>query len=115
MAGGTFFVMFVFRYVRRAISSQIAFTGAIQGLPERLACTMIGLGGDPRGGARITAFAQALIGSFRAFEKDVQARAARHFRPIAGRARQTAARTKCSPVVRLSDRRIENAVHGRKP
>jgi molybdate transport system regulatory protein len=61
-------------------------------------------GGRGGGGARITAFGHALIGSFRAFEKDVQARAVRHFRPIAGRARQTAARTKRSPVIRLSDR-----------
>jgi molybdate transport system regulatory protein len=61
-------------------------------------------GGRGGGGASITPFGHALIGSFRAFEKDVQARAARHFRPIAGRARQTEVRTKRSPVIRLSDR-----------
>jgi molybdate transport system regulatory protein len=61
-------------------------------------------GGRGGGGASITAFGHALIGSYRAFEKDVQARAARHFRPIVSRARNTQARTKRSPVLRLSDR-----------
>jgi molybdate transport system regulatory protein len=61
-------------------------------------------GGRGGGGASITAFGHALIGSFRAFEKDVQARAARHFRPIASRARQRQAGTKRSPLIRLNDR-----------
>jgi molybdate transport system regulatory protein len=61
-------------------------------------------GGRGGGGASITAFGHALIGSYRAFEKDVQARAARHFQPIVSRARNTQARTKRSPVLRLSDR-----------
>jgi molybdate transport system regulatory protein len=61
-------------------------------------------GGRGGGGASITAFGHALIGSYRAFERDVQARAARHFRPIVGHARAAQARTKRSPVIRLSDR-----------
>jgi molybdate transport system regulatory protein len=61
-------------------------------------------GGRGGGGASITAFGHALIGSFRAFEKDVQARAARHFRPIASHTRNSVARTKRSRVIRLSDR-----------
>jgi molybdate transport system regulatory protein len=61
-------------------------------------------GGRGGGGASITAFGHALIGSYRAFEKDVQARAARHFRPITSHARQAQARTRRSPVMRLSDR-----------
>jgi molybdate transport system regulatory protein len=61
-------------------------------------------GGRGGGGASITAFGHALIGSYRAFEKDVQARAARHFRPFVARARHAAARTKRSPVIRLADR-----------
>jgi molybdate transport system regulatory protein len=60
--------------------------------------------GGRGGGASITAFGHALIGSYRAFERDVQVRAARHFRPIVGHARTVQARTKRSPAIRLSDR-----------
>jgi molybdate transport system regulatory protein len=40
-------------------------------------------GGRGGGGARLTPFGEELIRSYRAFEKDVQAHAARHFRPMA--------------------------------
>lgn len=40
-------------------------------------------GGRGGGGARLTPFGEKLIRTFRAFEKDVQAHAARHFRLIA--------------------------------
>jgi molybdate transport system regulatory protein len=39
-------------------------------------------GGRGGGGVKLTSFGEELIRSYRAFEKHVQARAARHFRPI---------------------------------
>jgi molybdate transport system regulatory protein len=44
-------------------------------------------GGRGGGGARLTAFGRQLIGRYRTFEADTQARAARTFRSIAGKAR----------------------------
>jgi len=61
-------------------------------------------GGRGGGGAQLTQFGRELISSYRAFEKDVQARAARHFLAIAGQARK-AAKRRSSPILRLSERR----------
>jgi molybdate transport system regulatory protein len=44
-------------------------------------------GGRGGGGARLTILGEQLIGRYRAFEADTQARAARTFRSIAGKAR----------------------------
>jgi molybdate transport system regulatory protein len=48
-------------------------------------------GGRGGGGARLTPFGEALVNSFRAFERDVQIRATRHFHSIARNARPTPA------------------------
>ena len=61
-------------------------------------------GGRGGGGATLTAFGRQLIRSYRAFEKDVQARAARHFRPIAHHARKASAPSP-APITRLNDRK----------
>jgi molybdate transport system regulatory protein len=58
-------------------------------------------GGRGGGGVRLTIFGQRLISVYREFEAQMQARAARTFRPIAGQAR--AARG-AAPVRRLQDR-----------
>jgi molybdate transport system regulatory protein len=47
-------------------------------------------GGRGGGGARLTDLGEQLIGRYRAFEADTQARAARTFRSIAGKARREA-------------------------
>jgi molybdate transport system regulatory protein len=60
-------------------------------------------GGRGGGGATLTTFGQELIRSYRAFEKDVQARAARHFRPIAHHSRGSRTSAK-APIVRLNHR-----------
>jgi molybdate transport system regulatory protein len=51
-------------------------------------------GGRGGGGAQLTEFGRELIRSYRAFEKDVQARAARHFRPIVPLARKPHSRVR---------------------
>jgi|SRR5450631_177368 len=61
-------------------------------------------GGRGGGGAKLTPFGHELINSYRAFEKDVQAHAARHFRSIASHARKVPTRKPASPTIRLSDR-----------
>jgi molybdate transport system regulatory protein len=48
-------------------------------------------GGRGGGGARLTPFGEELVRSYRAFEKDVQAHAERHFRPIAATEAQKSA------------------------
>jgi molybdate transport system regulatory protein len=47
-------------------------------------------GGRGGGGARLTAFGRELIGRYRSFEEDAQARAVRTFKSIAGKARREA-------------------------
>jgi molybdate transport system regulatory protein len=47
-------------------------------------------GGRGGGGARLTILGQQLVGRYRAFEADTQARAARTFRSIVGKARRDA-------------------------
>jgi molybdate transport system regulatory protein len=64
-------------------------------------------GGRGGGGAQLTQFGRDLISSYRAFEEDVQGRAARHFLSIARQARQARKpprRGPVSPVIRMSDR-----------
>jgi molybdate transport system regulatory protein len=61
-------------------------------------------GGRGGGGAQLTQFGRDLIGSYRAFEEDVQSRAARHFLSISRQARKPSSRRPASPVIRMSDR-----------
>jgi len=58
-------------------------------------------GGRGGGGVRVTRFGSELIGLYRTFEEDAQARALRVFKGIAGKACRQARRV---PVMRLSDR-----------
>jgi molybdate transport system regulatory protein len=60
-------------------------------------------GGRGGGGAQLTEFGRELIKSYRAFERDVQARAMRHFAAIAAQTHK-AARRPSAPVVRLNKR-----------
>jgi molybdate transport system regulatory protein len=69
---------------------------------ERVAVTSTG--GRGGGGASLTTFGQTLIRTYRAFEKETQSRAARHFKPILHLARKTPARAAPARIVRLSDR-----------
>jgi molybdate transport system regulatory protein len=70
---------------------------------ERVAVTA--KGGRRGGGATLTAFGQRLIRTYREFDAEMQARAARHFRPILRQARGGDRGTrKAVPVVRLPDR-----------
>jgi len=55
---------------------------------ERVAVTA--KGGRGGGGATLTLFGQQLIRVYRKFDGEIQARAARRFRPIAGQARSLA-------------------------
>lgn len=59
-------------------------------------------GGRGGGGARLTPFGRRLIRAYREFDAEVQQRAARCFRPVAGRARQS--RKAAAPILRLKDR-----------
>lgn len=72
------------------------------GFSERVVLTSTG--GRGGGGARLTDFGRALIRAYRTFDKDVQARAARHFADIAPLARKSAGRAP-GGVKRLSERR----------
>jgi len=71
-------------------------------------------GGRGGGGARLTPFGQLLIRVYREFDAEVQKRAARSFRAVAGRARRKpsaggapAQRQRGAPVVQLKDRQRE--------
>jgi len=59
-------------------------------------------GGRGGGGARLTPFGRLLIRIYREFDTEVQQRAARSFRPVAGLARRSA--RAATPIVRLKDR-----------
>jgi molybdate transport system regulatory protein len=61
-------------------------------------------GGRGGGGARLTPFGQLLIRAYREFDAEVQASAARRFRPIAGEARSRPRARGGAPVLRLKDR-----------
>jgi molybdate transport system regulatory protein len=61
-------------------------------------------GGRGGGGATLTAFGRRLIRSYRNFDAEVQARAARHFDPIIRQARGAMAGRRAARVVRLPDR-----------
>ena len=61
-------------------------------------------GGRGGGGARLTAFGRELIGLYRAFEEETQARAVRAFKPVAQKARSGGCGTATAPLIRLSDR-----------
>jgi molybdate transport system regulatory protein len=54
----------------------------------REAVAVTARGGRNGGGVRLTRFGLALIGQYRAFEEDTQARALKAFRRIAGKARR---------------------------
>ncbi|MBV8877085.1 MAG: LysR family transcriptional regulator [Gammaproteobacteria bacterium] len=69
---------------------------------ERVAVTA--QGGRRGGGATLTAFGRELIRTYRDFDAEVQARAARHFRLILREARSGGATRKAARVVRLSNR-----------
>jgi molybdate transport system regulatory protein len=69
---------------------------------ERVALTA--RGGRSGGGATLTAFGRRLIRSYREFDAEVQARAARHFRPIMRHTRRAAAAPGGAPVLRMPDR-----------
>lgn len=62
-------------------------------------------GGRGGGGAILTPFGHELIETYRAFERDIQARAQRRFKPIARQTRRESSRGKPVSVVRLSERR----------
>jgi molybdate transport system regulatory protein len=59
-------------------------------------------GGRGGGGARLTPFGRLLIRVYREFEAEVQKRAARSFRPVAGLTRQSP--RAAAPIVRLKAR-----------
>jgi molybdate transport system regulatory protein len=69
---------------------------------ERVAVTA--KGGRRGGGATLTALGRELIRSYREFDAEVQARAARHFRPIVRQARRRSVARKVAPIMRLPDR-----------
>lgn len=60
-------------------------------------------GGRGGGGAALTPFGVQLVSRYRAFDKDVQARAARCFRDLATKTRARSA-PRAAPVRRLSER-----------
>jgi molybdate transport system regulatory protein len=70
----------------------------------RARVTVMNTGGRGGGGATLTPFGQALINAYRGFEKEMQARAARHFQPIARLARKAPARSGAVRIVPLSQR-----------
>lgn len=62
-------------------------------------------GGRGGGGASLTVFGRQLIRVYRQFDAEIQARAARRFRPIlGGTASRARGRGKAVPVMRLKDR-----------
>ena len=69
---------------------------------ERVALTA--KGGRRGGGATLTAFGRQLIRTYRDFDAEVQARAARHFRPIMRQTRGHSRGRQAAPLVRLPDR-----------
>ena len=69
---------------------------------ERVAVTA--KGGRRGGGASLTPFGRELIRTYREFDAEVQARAARHFRPILQQARRRGTVRGAAPIVRLKDR-----------
>jgi len=68
---------------------------------ERVAVTA--KGGRRGGGATLTAFGRELIRTYREFDAEVQAHAARHFRAIIRQTQRTPAR-RSATVMRLTDR-----------
>ncbi|HYB33409.1 MAG TPA: LysR family transcriptional regulator [Steroidobacteraceae bacterium] len=69
---------------------------------ERVAVTA--KGGAGGGGAQLTPFGRQLIRAYRTFDAEIQARAARCFRPISSQARRRPRARKGAPVLRLKDR-----------
>ena len=61
-------------------------------------------GGRRGGGARLTVFGRRLIRTYRDFDADVQARAARHFRAIVRQANERPPTRRSATVLRLPDR-----------
>jgi molybdate transport system regulatory protein len=61
-------------------------------------------GGRRGGGATLTAFGRQLIRTYREFDAEVQARAARHFRAIMRQAQRRTPARRSATVVRLPDR-----------
>ena len=61
-------------------------------------------GGRRGGGARLTVFGRRLIRTYRDFDADVQARAARHFRAIVRQAHERPPTRRSATVLRLPDR-----------
>ena len=69
---------------------------------ERVAVTA--KGGRHGGGATLTTFGRQLIRTYREFDAEVQARAARHFRHIVRQTRGRGTLRKGAPIVHLADR-----------
>ena len=66
-------------------------------------------GGRGGGGAQLTPFGRRLVRTYRALDAEIQARAARAFRPLLRKAPRAAAparatRARAAPVLRLKDR-----------
>lgn len=66
-------------------------------------------GGKGGGGAKLTPFGRQLVRAYRGLDADIQARAARAFRPLLRQAPRAAgpgrdARRRAAPVLRLKDR-----------
>jgi molybdate transport system regulatory protein len=61
-------------------------------------------GGRGGGGATLTPLGREVIRTYRAFETEVQDRAALHFSPLSRRVRAAAERSKAAPVIRMCDR-----------
>ena len=69
---------------------------------ERVAVTA--QGGRRGGGATLTPFGRQLIRTYREFDAEVQARAARHFRQIVRQTRRRGTVRRGAPIVHLADR-----------
>ena len=61
-------------------------------------------GGKGGGGATLTPLGREIIRTYRAFEAEVQERAARHFTPLARKARTTHGGSDTAPIIRMSAR-----------
>lgn len=61
-------------------------------------------GGREGGGAQLTSVGRELISQHLRFEGDIQARAERAFRALAGKARKRSQRAGAAPIIRLSSR-----------
>jgi molybdate transport system regulatory protein len=61
-------------------------------------------GGKGGGGATLTPLGREVIRAYRAFEKNVQELAVRHFTPLSRHSRKLGGGNKTAPIVRMHDR-----------